>query len=186
MRFTLTSVFAMMVASPAFAASGPFFSLRNTDFVVLLAFLVFIGILVYFKVPSMMAKMLDGRAEGIQTEIEEARKLREDAQTLLASYERKQKEVQEQADRIVAAAKQEAAEAGAQAQADLEKSVERRLAGAQEQIASAEASAIKEVRDQAIQIAVAASREIIGKQMTATDANKLIDEGIAQVDTKLH
>ncbi|MEP2921943.1 MAG: F0F1 ATP synthase subunit B [Sulfitobacter sp.] len=186
MRFTLTSVFAMMVANPAFAASGPFFSLRNTDFVVLLAFLVFIGILVYFKVPSMMAKMLDGRAEGIQTEIEEARKLREDAQTLLASYERKQKEVQEQADRIVAAAKQEAAEAGAQAQADLEKSVERRLAGAQEQIASAEASAIKEVRDQAIQIAVAASREIIGKQMTATDANKLIDEGIAQVDTKLH
>jgi len=186
MRFTLTSVFAMMVASPAFAASGPFFSLRNTDFVVLLAFLVFIGILVYFKVPSMMAKMLDGRAEGIQTEIEEARKLREDAQTLLASYERKQKEVQEQADRIVAAAKQEAAEAGAQAQADLEKSVERRLAGAQEQIASAEASAIKEVRDQAIQIAVAASREIIGKQTTATDANKLIDEGIAQVETKLH
>lgn len=186
MRFTLTSVFAVMLASPAFAASGPFFSLRNTDFVVLIAFLVFIGILVYFKVPAMMMKMLDGRAEGIQTELEEARKLREDAQTLLASYERKQKEVQEQANRIVASAKDEAAAASKQAQADLAVSVERRLAAAQEQIGSAEAAAIKEVRDQAVLIAVAASRDIIGKQMTATDGNKLIDEGIAQVDAKLH
>lgn len=185
MRFTLTSVFAMMAASPAFAAGGGI-SLKNTDFVVFLGLVVFIGILLYFKVPSMMAKMLDGRAEGIQTEIEEARKLREDAQTLLASYERKQKEVQEQADRIVATAKQEATEAGAQAQTDLAKSVERRLAAAQEQIGSAEAAAIKEVRDQAVLIAIAASRDIIGKQMTAPDGNKLIDEGIAQVDAKLH
>lgn len=185
MRFTLTSVFAMMAASPAFAAGGGI-SLKNTDFVVFLGLVVFVGILIYFKVPSVMAKMLDGRAEGIQTEIEEARKLREDAQTLLASYERKQKEVQEQANRIVASAKQEAAEASAQAQADLAKSVERRLAAAQEQIGSAEAAAIKEVRDQAVLIAVAASRDIIGTQMTAADGNKLIDEGIAQVDAKLH
>jgi len=186
MRFTLTSVLALIVANPAFAASGPFFSLGNTDFVVLLAFLLFIAILVYFKVPGMMGKMLDGRAEGIKNEIEEARKLREDAQSLLASYERKQKEVQEQADRIVASAKQEAAAAGEEAKADLAKSVERRLAAAEEQIGSAEAAAIKEVRDQAVLIAVAASRDIIGKQMTAADGNKLIDEGIAQVDAKLH
>ena len=186
MRFTLTSVLALIVANPAFAASGPFFSLGNTDFVVLLAFLLFIAILVYFKVPAMMGKMLDGRAEGIKNEIEEARKLREDAQSLLASYERKQKEVQEQADRIVASAKQEAAAAGELAKADLAKSVERRLAAAEEQIGSAEAAAIKEVRDQAVLIAIAASRDIIGKQMTAADGNKLIDEGIAQVDAKLH
>ncbi|MCL4145289.1 UNVERIFIED_CONTAM: hypothetical protein GTU68_015999 [Idotea baltica] len=119
--------------------------------------------------------MLDGRAAGIKSEIEEARKLREDAQTLLASYERKQKEVQEQADRIVAAAKEEAAAAGEQARVDLAKSVERRLAAAEEQIGSAEASAIKEVRDQAVLIAIAASRDIIGKQMTAADGNNLID-----------
>ncbi|MCX7566740.1 F0F1 ATP synthase subunit B [Sulfitobacter sp. F26169L] len=186
MRFTLTSVIALLGATPAFAASGPFFSLGNTDFVVLLAFLLFIAVLFYFKVPSLIGKMLDGRAEGIKTELEEARKLREDAQTLLASYERKQKEVHEQADRIVAAAKDEAAAAGEQARADLAVSVERRLAAAEEQIGSAEAAAIKEVRDQAIVIAIAASREIIGKQMTAAEANKLIDEGIAQVDAKLH
>jgi F-type H+-transporting ATPase subunit b len=176
----------LFAATPAFAASGPFFSLSNTDFVVLLGLLVFIAINVYFKVPTLIMGMLDGRAEGIRSELEEARKLREDAQTLLASYERKQKEVQEQADRIVSDAKAEAAAASEQAQLDLSKSVERRLAAAEEQIGSAQAAAIKEVRDQAIVIAIAASREIIGKQMTATEANKLIDDGIAQVDAKLH
>lgn len=185
MRITLTSVIALLTASPAFAAGGGL-SLGNTDFVVALGLIVFIGILIYFKVPSMIVGMLDGRAQGISTEIEEARKLREDAQTLLASYERKQKEVQEQADRIVASAKQEAKAAAEQARADLEVSVQRRLAAAEEQIESAQASAIKEVRDQAVLIAIAASREIIGKQMTATDGNKLIDDGIAQVDAKLH
>ena len=185
MRITLTSVIAMLAATPAFAAGGGF-SLTNTDFVVALGLAVFIGILFYFKVPSLLGGMLDSRATGISTEIEEARKLREDAQTLLASYERKQKEVQEQADRIVASAKQEANEAAEQARADLEVSVQRRLAAAEEQIESAQASAVKEVRDQAVLIAIAASRDIIGKQMTATDGNKLIDDGIAQVDAKLH
>lgn len=185
MRIALTSVFALTGATPALAAGGGI-SLANTDFVVFLGLVVFIGILFYFKVPSLLAGMLDGRAEGIKSEIDEARKLREDAQTLLASYERKQKEVKEQADRIVAAAKEEAAAASTQAQADLAKSVERRLAAAHEQIGSAEAAAIKEVRDQAVQIAVAASRDIIGAQMTAKEGNSLIDDGIAQVDSKLH
>ncbi|MEH6520192.1 F0F1 ATP synthase subunit B [Sulfitobacter sp.] len=186
MRFTLTSVAALLGATPAFAASGPFFSLGNTDFVVLLAFLLFIAVLFYFKVPTLLGGMLDGRADGIKNEIEEARKLREDAQTLLASYERKQKEVQAQADRIVADAKAEAKAAGEQARVDLATSVERRLAAAEEQIGSAQAAAVKEVRDQAVVIAIAASRDIIGQQMTATDGNKLIDEGIALVGEKLH
>ena len=109
-RYTQISTLglALLAASPAWAAKGPFFSLKNTDFVVLLGLLVFIGILVYFKVPGMIGKMLDSRAEGIESELNEARKLREEAQSLLASYERKQREVQEQAERIVEAAKQEA------------------------------------------------------------------------------
>ncbi len=189
MRFTqitLTGAVASLLASPAFAADGPFFSLRNTDFVVLLGFLVFIGILVYFKVPAMIGGMLDQRAVGIQSEIDEARSLREEAQTLLASYERKQKEVQEQADRIVASAKEEANAAAEQARADLKTSIERRLAAAEDQIASAEATAVKEVRDQSVTIAVAAAREVIAKQMTAASGNSLIDDAIAQVEAKLH
>ena len=173
-------------ATPALAASGPFFSLFNTNFVVLLAFLLFVGVILYLKVPAMLSGMLDKRADGIRDDLNEAKALREEAQTVLASYERKQKEVQEQADRIVAAAKEEATAAGAQARVDLEKSVARRMAAAADQIGSAEAAAIKEVRDQAAAIAVAAARDVIAKQMSAADGNALIDDAIAQVDAKLH
>lgn len=186
MRLTLTAVLAGMIASPAFAAGDVFFSLKNTDFVVLLAFILFIAVLFYFKVPGLLGGMLDKRADTIKSELEEARALREEAQTLLASYERKQKEVQEQADRIVSAAKEEAKAAAAQAQVDLAKSLERRMAAAEDQITSAQAAAVKEVRDQAVTIAIAAARDVIAKQMTATDGNKLIDDAIAQVGDKLH
>ncbi|SLN21679.1 ATP synthase subunit b precursor [Falsiruegeria litorea R37] len=186
MRNTLALILTAGVASPALAASGPFVSLGNTDFVVTLGFLVFIGVLFYFKVPGMIGGALDNRAQGIQSELDEARALRDEAQALLASYERKQKEVQDQAAAIVAAAKEDASLAAEQAKADLEVSIARRLAAAQDQIASAEASAVKEVRDQAITIAVSAANEVIAKQMTAAQGNKLIDAAIAEVDAKLH
>ena len=185
MRF-LSILIALTAASPALAASGPFFSLTNTNFVVLIAFLLFIGVLVYLKVPGLLGKKLDERAEGIKSELDEARALREEAQSLLASYERKQKEVQEQASRIVAHAKEEAAEAAEQAKADLKESIARRIKAAEDQIASAEANAVKEVRDRAITIAVAAAKEVVAKQMTAEAGNKLIDDAIAEVDAKLH
>lgn len=182
----LTLLAALVAASPAAAASGPFFSLGNTDFVVLLAFILFCAVLVYFKVPGMLGGLLDKRAEGIRSELDEAKGLREEAQALLASYERKQKEVQAQADRIVETAKGEAKAAGEQAQVDLAASITRRLAAAEEQIASAEASAVKEVRDQAVSVAVAAAQEIIAQKITATEGNKLIDAAIADVEAKLH
>lgn len=144
------------------------------------------GVLFYCKVPAMLSKMLDDRAGGIQSELDEARALRDEAQALLASYERKHKEVQEQADKIVAQAKVDAEAAADQARADLERSIERRMASAEDQIASAQAGAIKEVRDQAVSVAIAAARDVIAKQMTAANANKLVDDAIAQVDSKLH
>ena len=184
--FATATLVAMMTAGPALAASGPFFSLRNTDFVVLLAFLLFIGILVYFNVPTLVAGMLDKRAAGIKSELDEARALREEAQTLLASYERKQKEVQEQADRIIAHAKSEATEAAEQAKEDLKASIQRRLKAAEDQIASAEASAVRDVRDEAVRIAIAAAKDVVAKNMTAAEGNSLIDEAISEVDAKLH
>ena len=186
MRNTLALILTVGAASPALAASGPFFSLANTDFVVTLGFIVFIAVLFYFKVPGMIGGALDNRAEGIQAELDEARALHEEARSLLASYERKQREVQGQAEAIVAAAKEDAVLAAEQAKVDLEKSIARRLAAAQDQIASAEASAVKEVRDQAIIVAVGAARDLIAKQMTAEAGNALIDDAIATVDAKLH
>ncbi len=185
-KLLLAPAILTLTSGQALAAEGPFFSLRNTDFVVLVSFLVFIGIVVYFKVPALIGGLLDKRATAIRSELDEARALREEAQTLLASYERKQKEVQEQANRIVAQAKDEAANAATQAKEDLKKSIARRITAAEEQIASAEAAAIKEVRDRAVVIAIAAARDVIAKQMTAADGNKLIEDGIEVVEAKLH
>ena len=186
MRMTLAALLTLTAASPALAASGPFFSLSNTNFIVSIAFILFLGVLAYFKVPGMIGKQLDDRAEGIKSELDEARALREEAQTLLASFERKQSQVKDQAEAIVAAAQEDAKAAAEQAKADLERSIARRLAAAEDQIASAEASAVKEVRDSAVTVAVAAAKDVITKQMTATDANKLIDQSITEVGSKFH
>ncbi|MCZ7675204.1 MAG: F0F1 ATP synthase subunit B [Roseovarius sp.] len=176
----------LLAASPALAASGPFFSLANSNFVVLISLLIFIGVLVYFKVPTLVGAQLDKRAEGIRSELDEARAIREEAQSLLASYERKQKEVQGQADRIVAHAREEAAAAAEKAKQDLQVSIARRLRAAEDQIASAEAGAVKEVRDRAIAVAVAAAKQVVAEKITAQQGNKLIDEAISQVEAKLH
>jgi F-type H+-transporting ATPase subunit b len=180
------TLIAVTAASPALAASGPFLSLENTNFVVLVAFLLFVGVLFHFNVPGLLAGMLDKRASGIQDDLNEARKLRDEAASVLASYERKQKEVAAQSERIVAHAKEEATLAAEQAKEDLKKSIARRLAAAEDQIASAQAAAVREVRDQAVIIAVGAARDVIAKQMTAADGNQLIDAAIAEVETKLH
>lgn len=182
----ITTAFAMIAATPAFAATGPFFSLYNTDFVVTIAFLVFIAILLYFGVPGMVGGLLDKRAQDIRSELEEAKALREEAQSLLADYQRKQREVQEQADRIVDTARDDARMAADQAKADLETAIARRLAAAEDQIASAEAGAVKEVRDQAVAVAVAAARDVVSTKMQQADKAKLVDSSIDMVAAKMH
>ncbi len=93
---------------------------HNSNFVVGIAFVLFLLVLWYFKVPSLIAGALDRRAARIKEELDEARRLREEAQSLLASYERKQKEVEGQVQDIVAHARTEAEEAAVQAKKDLE------------------------------------------------------------------
>ncbi|WP_434289134.1 F0F1 ATP synthase subunit B [Celeribacter sp. SCSIO 80788] len=187
----LSLLVALTAASPALAASsnpfsGHFWTLSNTNLIVLLGFLVFVGILLWKKVPSMIGGMLDKRAEGIKSELDEARALREEAQSILASFERKQREVQAQADAIVAQAKKDAEAAADKAKEDLKASIARRLAAASEQIDAAEAAAVREVRDTAISVAVAAAADVIAKNMGATEANAMIEASIDEVAAKLH
>lgn len=177
---------ALLAAAPAHAASGPFFSLGNTDFIVLISFLLFVGLLLKVGVPGKLGSMLDSRAAQIKSDLDEARALREEAKALLASYERKRKDVQDQADRIVAAAKDEAKAAAEEGKAELERSIARRLAAAEERIASAEAGAVRAVREQAVAVAIAAAGDVLAKQMTAEAASASIDEAIKTVDAKLH
>lgn len=180
------SVFLAGIASPAFAASGLTPSLYNTNFVVLLAFILFVAIILGLKVPGKIGGLLDNRAAQIKADLDEARALREEAQSILALYERKQKDVQAQADRVVAHAKSEAEAAAEQAKVDLQKAIERRLAAAEDQIASAEAAVVRDVRDRAVAVAVAAAGDLIAKQMDAAAANAMIEDSIAQVQARLN
>ena len=177
---------AILAGTPAMAASGPFFSLGNTDFVVLCGFILYIAVLVYLKVPKLLNTALDKRAEGIQSELDEARSLREEAQSILADYEHKQKEVVAQSEKILANAKEEAKAVAAQAKEDLKTSIARRLKAAEDQIASAEASAVKELKDTAVNVAVQAASDVIAKGLKAKDASGLIDAAIKDVGGKLH
>jgi F-type H+-transporting ATPase subunit b len=185
LRFTLPAVLA---AGPAFAAAEgkPFFSLYNTDLIVLMAFVIFVGILVYFKVPGKVSDLLDGRAVGIQSELDEARRLREEALALHASFERRQAEVKNDAARIVEKAKADAQLAADQAKAEIEASITRRLKAAGDQLASAEASALRDVRDRAIAVAIGAAGDVLIKQMDAERNDALVQQAIADVQARLH
>ena len=173
-------------AGPAVAATGPFFSLHNTNFIVLLAFLLFCGIIVYYKVPTILGGMLDKRAEGIRKDLDEARRLREEAQEIYASYERRQRDVKTQADEIVANAKREAEAQAAKAQSDLKTSIERRLKGAEDQITSAENDAVRAVRDRAVRTAIAAASELLAAQVQSGQRSAGIDDAISEVSQRLN
>ncbi len=185
---SVASGIGLLAAAPALAAveGKPFLSLYNTDIVVAIAFLLFIGILVYYRVPGIIGGMLDRRAEQIRSDLDEARQLREEAQQVLAGYERKLREVKDQAQRIVERATEEARDAAAQAERDMAARVERRIAGAEEQIAAAEAEALRSVRNRAAAVAVAAAAEVIARQMSEEEAGRLIDAGIGEVEARLH
>ncbi|MEL6235385.1 MAG: ATP F0F1 synthase subunit B [Pseudomonadota bacterium] len=159
--------------------------LLNTDFLVVVSFVLFFAILYYFGVHKLLGSMLDKRADKIRSDLDEARALREEAQALLASYERKQKEVEKLAEEIVNRAAEDARAASAAGKEELERTVARRLRAAEDQIASAEASAIRQVRNEAITVAVAAATEVMRAKMSDSDAAGLIDAAIKETGARL-
>ncbi|MEM1272852.1 MAG: ATP F0F1 synthase subunit B [Pseudomonadota bacterium] len=179
-----------LLAAPAYAADGEssygFTSLFNTDYVVLIGFLLFLAIIFWFGVPGILGKLLDDRAQQIKADLDEARSLREEAQALLADYERRALDVNEQVERIVTAAKEDAAAAAELAKSDLQASIARRLQAAEDQIANAEEKAVRQVRDRAVEVAIAAAADVLQGQTGASQANKLIDASIAEVGARLN
>lgn len=160
--------------------------LHDSYFVVGLSFFLFFALLAYLGVHKFVFKALDGRAERIRSELDEVRRLREDAQATFAEFERKQREVTGQAEEIVEHAKREAEQAAEKAKADLAESIARRLKSADEQIAMAEANAVREVRDRAIQVAIAAAAEVMSNRLSDAKADALIDDAIKRVGERLH
>lgn len=160
--------------------------LNNTEIVVGIGFVIFLAVLVYYGVPGLIAAKLDERSVRIKAELDEARALRDEAQTLLASYERRQKEVKAQAEEIVVAARREAEKASEAAKEDIRKSVARRIQNATDQIAAAEQAAVRQIKDQAVTVATAAAADVMRLRMKAKDAERLVESAIADVRAKLH
>jgi len=158
----------------------------DNTFWALVALIIFLGGVIYMRVPGMVTKNLDDRAERITKELDDARKFREEAQTLLASYQRKQREAQQEADDIVDAAKAEAGRMIDDTRADLTAQLERRTKIAEEKIAQAEAQAMTEVQAIAADTAVEAARSIIGAKIDAGADAKLVDADIAGLSGKLN
>ncbi|HXM85632.1 MAG TPA: F0F1 ATP synthase subunit B [Stellaceae bacterium] len=159
--------------------------LREGEFWVLVAFVIAISFLVY-KTRGTALAALDQRATKIKSGLDEAQRLAEEAQKSLAQYQLRQRDALKESEAIVAQARAEAARFIAQARIDLAAALDRRRRMAVERIALDEAKAVTEVRDQAIEVAVAAVRRILARDLDAGNRAALIDRAIAALPETLH
>ncbi|AZO48516.1 MAG: F0F1 ATP synthase subunit B [Mesorhizobium sp.] len=150
------------------------------------ALVIFLGIAIYIKVPGLIAKGLDARAAKISNELEEARRLREEAQQLLGQYQKKRKEAEQEAADIVAAAKREAELLATEAHKKTEDYVARRTALAEQKIGQAEREAISEVRASAVDIAVEAARALLAGKVDAKAGADFFKSALQDVKAKLN
>ena len=155
-------------------------------FWVAIAFLLFVGMVIYLKIPGMIVSRLDARADKIRNELDEAQKLREDAQALFAEYQRKQRDAMATAEDIVTKAKEDAERIREEGEEALDAALNRRRALAEDKIRQAEEKAIAEVRAVAVDVAMNAAGTIIASELKGAKANKMIDETIAGLAQKLN
>ncbi len=174
----------MMLAFLAAPAGGSVLS--TPDFWVAVSFFAFLAFLAYLGVPGIIAKALDGRAEGIRKELDSARRMREDAQALLTDYQRKTADAEKEAHAIVEQAKREGQALKAEAERKAAEMIERRVRVAEEKIARAERQALSEVRTAAVDAAISASRKILTTKASGDIGQKLVDESIQELRTKLN
>jgi len=156
------------------------------EFWVLIAFLLFMAILVWKGVPGLIGKALDQRAATIRNELDEARRLREEAQQLLADYQRKTREAEDDAKSIVEAAKREAESLAAETRKAMAEQVERRTKAAEEKIARAETQALADVRAAAVDLAVKASEGLLKTKLSGEAGSTLVDSAIRDLKGKLN
>ncbi|MFZ5617510.1 MAG: F0F1 ATP synthase subunit B [Pseudomonadota bacterium] len=183
----LTALFLAAVedtAADAHEASGGL--LQDPTFWVLAAFLVVVALLARMGAPKMIAGALDKRAQDIADELDRARALRDEAQELLAKYQRRQREAEDEAADIIEQAKRDARRIAAEAKTRIEEQLARRAKSAEDKIARAEAQAVAEVRGQTADLAIEAAREIIRSRMDQGAQSALAERAIDELRAKLH
>ncbi|HVV63208.1 MAG TPA: ATP F0F1 synthase subunit B [Pseudolabrys sp.] len=153
---------------------------------VAIAFLVFVAVLAYLGVHKLVVKALDDRSARIKAELDEAKRLKDEAMALLTEYKRKHSEAEGEAQSIIAGAQADAERLAIEAKAKVEEFVERRTKMAETKIAQAEAQAMADVRSAAAEAAVAAAEKILAAEAKGTLAGTLVAKGIDDVRKKLN
>lgn len=159
--------------------------LHNHVFWVAVAFAVFV-IAAFKPGKRILTQALDARIAKIREEVEEAQRLREEAQAMLAGYQRRQREAIQEAEQIIAHAREEAERVKAKAETDLEESIKRREQQAAEKIAQAEASAIEEIREKAVDMAIEATARLLEDKMAGEAGDKAVSAAIKDIPGKFH
>ena len=160
--------------------------LNNPEFWVAVGFVAVIGIFVWQGVPRMVGTMLDARAAAIKAELDEARRLREEATALLSRYRAQAASAEKEAESIVIQAKAEAERFAAEQRAHLRTQIERRTQMAQEKIAQAEVQAMADIRAAAADIAASAAEKLIGARLDEKRAAAIIEQSIKDLPEKLN
>ena len=153
---------------------------------VAIAFLVFVALLAYLGVHKQIVAALDNRANKIKAELNEAKKLKDEAMALLAQYQKKRQEAETEAQSIITGAKAEAERLSVEAKVKAEEFVTRRTKMAEQKIAQAEAQAVADVRAAAADAAVAAAEKILAEQAKGDVANQLIAKGVGPADQQIY
>lgn len=175
---------AAAAAEGAGQAPTPLF--EDTSTWVSLGFLVVVALFGWLGVHKQMAAALDKRAQGIADELDRARALRDEAQELLAKYQRRQREAEEEAEAIIEQAKRDAVRIAEEARVKIEEQLGRRAKAAGDKITRAEAQAIAEVRGQTADLAIEAAREIIRTRMDQGAQSALAERAIDEIRARLH
>ena len=158
----------------------------NAEAYIAIAFVIFVALLLYVKVPKMITDALDGRAAKVRDDLAEAKRLRAEAEALLAGYQAKAATAAADAEHILSTARAEAATIVADAHAATDAVIARRTAVAETKIAAAERNAEAAVRAQAVDLATAAARRIIVAHDDPAEAARLTAAAIGELDRRLH
>jgi F-type H+-transporting ATPase subunit b len=156
------------------------------EFWVAVAFVILMGVFAYFGIHRTILTTLDHRSERIKAELDDARRLKEEAANLLAEYQARRASAEREAEEIIASAKADAERIAAEAKAKMEDFVERRTKTAESKIALAEAQALADVRAAAAEAAVTAASVILQQSVKGQVADELLAKGIDEVKAKLN
>ncbi|MBS0385374.1 MAG: ATP F0F1 synthase subunit B [Proteobacteria bacterium] len=156
----------------------------DATFIAFVAFAIFFVLMIYLKVPGMVLTALDNRRETIAKELHDARRMREEAEALLASYEAKRAAAEADAKAIVDHAKEQAAAVVEETRAAMAEAMRRREQQAEDRIAAAETKASDEVRAAAAEAAIAAAERMIRERMNDATQSALVAEGASELKRK--